>query len=51
MHEELESPRPAAAPPAAEPPTAGEWAIGIAFTLAALVIVVLTALAIARLPA
>ncbi len=39
---------PPAAPP---PPTPGEWAIGIAFVLAALGLVALIAWTIARLPA
>ncbi len=39
---------PPAAPP---PPSAGEWAIGIVFVLAALGLVALIAWSIARLPA
>ncbi len=38
-------------PSAPEPPTAGEWAIGIVFVLAALGIVAAIAWAIAALPA
>ena len=41
-----------AMPPAApEPLSTGEWAIGIGFVLAAVAVVALIALALARLPA
>jgi hypothetical protein len=53
MHAEpAEEPKALALPPAApEPPTPGEWAIGILFVLAAVALVGLIAWAIAGLPA
>ncbi len=53
MHEEApEDHKVYAMPPAApEPPTAGEWAIGIVFVLAALGVVAMIGWALAGLPA